>query len=195
MKSLADQECQSFPGSQLGLLPRKGCSSSSLTWTLASGAWHTQYRRSCKLFINNFISNMCPFWFWRIMSSTNQRQNWFGNLPPDFFVVDTLTPCPSSSLAAESMAQGEHKLAPYSKTARNTVNKELVNQPLREAEGYEHTDKYKTSHWDFTNFFFPASMIKNYFDIRVLMFPPPCSPTEMKNSKNASCFSCFLINI
>lgn len=97
---------------------------------------------------------MCPFWFWRITSSTNQRQNWFGNLPPDFFAVGTLTPCPSSSLAAESMAQGEHKLAPYSKTARNTVNKELVNQPLRAAEGYEYTDKYKTSYWDFYQFFF-----------------------------------------
>lgn len=134
---------------------------------------------------------MCPFWFWRIMSSTNQRQNWFGNLPPDFFAVGTLTPCPSSSLAAESMAQGEHKLAPYSKMARNTVNKESVNQPLGEAEGYEYTDRYKTSYWDFYQFFSSASMIKNYFDFRVLLFPPPHSPTETDNSKNASCFSCF----
>lgn len=77
-----------------------------------------------------------------------------------FFAVGTLTPCPSSSLAAESMAQGEHKLAPYSKTARNTVNKELVNQPLREAEGYEYTDKYKTSYWDFYLFFFLQVWLK-----------------------------------
>lgn len=86
------------------------------------------------------------------------------------------------------MAQGEHKLAPYSKTARNTVHKELVNPPLREAEGYEYTDK-----WDFYHFFFffPACMIKNYFDFRVLLFSSPHSPTEMNNSKNASCFSCF----
>lgn len=56
---------------------------------------------------------------------------------------------PSSSSAAESMAQSEHKLAPYSDMAKNTVNKELVNQPFRKVEGDEHIDKYKTSYWDF----------------------------------------------
>lgn len=71
------------------------------------------------------------------------------------------------------MAQDEHKLAPHSKTARNTVNKELVNQPLREAEGYEYTDKYKNILLGFLPiFFFPASMIKNYFDFWVLLLIP-----------------------
>lgn len=60
-----------------------------------------------------------------------------------------MTPPPSSSSAAESMAQSEHKLAPYSEMAKNTVNKELVNQPFREAEGYEYIDKYEISYWDF----------------------------------------------
>lgn len=36
---------------------------------------------------------------------------------------------------------------------RNTVNKESVKQPFREAEGYEYTDKYKTSYWVFSFFF------------------------------------------
>lgn len=102
---------------------------------------------------------MCPCWFltdvWRITSSTNQTHNWFGNLPPDLFADDTWTLPPSSSSSeAQSIAQSEHKLAPYSKTARNIVNKELVNQPLREAEGYEYTDKPKTSYWDFYQFSF-----------------------------------------
>lgn len=88
------------------------------------------------------------------MSSTNQKENWFGNFPPDLFADDTLTPPLSSSSAAESMAQSEHKLAPYSEMARNTVNKELVNQPPREAEGCEFTDKYKTSYWDIYHLFF-----------------------------------------
>jgi len=82
------------------------------------------------------------------MSSTNQRENRFGDLPPDLFADDTLTLPPSSS-AAGSMAQSEHKLAPYSEMAKNTVNKESVNQPFREAEGYEYIDRYKTSYWDF----------------------------------------------
>lgn len=43
---------------------------------------------------------------------------------------------------------------------RNTVNKESVKQPFREAEGYEYTDKYKTSYWVFYSFSF-------FFSLRV----------------------------
>lgn len=57
--------------------------------------------------------------------------------------------------------------------ARNTVNKELVNQPLREAEGYEYIDKYKNILLGLLPIFFSASKIKKHFDFSVLLFPPP----------------------
>lgn len=74
---------------------------------------------------------------------------------------------------------------------RNTVNKESVKQPFREAEGYEYTDKYKTSYWVFSFFFSLRVRLKKKNTLTSVSWcsPPfiPSSPTEINHAKNARC--------